>query len=176
MSNAVHRAAWANAAKTDIVTGVGWRTLPHTADTRFQAWAPSREECLVEAVTALVSSFVDTTGARPTDSATARMVPGNDEDLLVDVLDEVIYLLETTGRVPVTTEIGTPDGDRSDDGQRDSDQSYGLVVRFGTVDVDQLTPVGAAPKAVALHDLHFSAGSTGSGDAGGWSCTVTVDV
>ena len=37
--------------------GRGHRTVPHTADLRIEAWAPTREECLAEAVRGLVDSF-----------------------------------------------------------------------------------------------------------------------
>ncbi|HEV8559398.1 MAG TPA: archease [Actinophytocola sp.] len=37
----------------------GHRAVPHTADIRIEAWAPTREACLGEAVAALVESFAD---------------------------------------------------------------------------------------------------------------------
>ena len=39
------------------MSGRGHRTVPHTADLRVEAWAPTREECLAEAVRGLVDSF-----------------------------------------------------------------------------------------------------------------------
>ena len=31
--------------------------MPHTADARIEAWAPTREQCVAEAITALVAGF-----------------------------------------------------------------------------------------------------------------------
>jgi hypothetical protein len=43
----------------------GYRTLPHTADLRIEAWAPTREACLAEGVAGLVATFADTAKAEP---------------------------------------------------------------------------------------------------------------
>ena len=45
------------------------RALPHTADAQVEAWAPSREECLRQAVLGSVDLFVNTAGAVPVDVA-----------------------------------------------------------------------------------------------------------
>jgi SHS2 domain-containing protein len=135
--------------------GVGYRTSPHTADIRLEAWAPSREECVAEAVAGLVASFADVTGCEATGAVEVLVDPGTDEDMLVQVLDEVIYRVDT-GEVPVGTEV--------------SPLSSGLRVRFRMTSADRVEPIGAAPKAVSLHELRF----TDEDDQ--WSCTVTVDV
>lgn len=135
---------------------MGHRAVPHTADIRIEAWAATRERCIAEAVTAMVESFADLAGGQPTGVVDALIDPGTDEDLLVDVLNEVIYLVDTAGQIPVSVEVAVLEG--------------GLRVRFRMTDAEQVEPVGAAPKAVALHDLRFAA------DASGWSCAVTLDV
>jgi SHS2 domain-containing protein len=134
----------------------GHRCLPHTADVRVEAWALSREGCLAEAVSALVDTFADTAGARPSGTAEFRVEPGSDEDMLVAVLDEVIYRLDTEGELPLDTEVRAADG--------------GLVVRWRTIGTDAVELVGAVPKAVSLHELRFAP------DEAGWSCAVTLDV
>ncbi|MEV0155227.1 archease [Micromonospora sp. NPDC050686] len=135
----------------------GHRAVPHTADVRVEAWAPTREECLAEAVTALVATFVDTEGASPGAESGFSVPAGPDDDLLVGVLDEVIFRLETAGTLPLTTRVDpAPDG--------------GLRVRWRTADTDAVELVGAVPKAISLHELRFGPG----GD--GWSCAVTLDV
>jgi SHS2 domain-containing protein len=133
--------------------------MPHTADVRIEAWAPSRERCVAEAVAAMVESFADLRGRAATGAVEVHFDPGSDEDLLIDVLEEVIYLLETVGELPVRAEVSPtgPDGD-------------GLRVRFQTADAELAEPVGAAPKAVALHDLRFGPNHVG------WFCAVTLDV
>ncbi|SCG36510.1 archease [Micromonospora coxensis] len=134
----------------------GHRAVPHTADVRVEAWAPDREGCLAEAVAALVETFVDTAGAQPRGETTLELPAGDDTDLLVGLLDEVIFRLETEGTLPLATEARAVDG--------------GLRVRWRTVDADAVELVGAVPKAVSLHGLRFT------GDGAGWSCAVTVDV
>jgi SHS2 domain-containing protein len=136
--------------------GRGHRSVPHTADTRIEAWGPTRETCLAEAVAGLVASFVDTAGARPVRTTTVGLTANSDADALVEVLDEVIYLLDTQGAVPIGTEVVRgPDGPG---------------VQLHLTPVADVRSTGAVPKAVTLHELRF-----GRTD-GGWSCAVTIDV
>lgn len=134
----------------------GHRAVPHTADIRIEAWAPTREECFAEAVLGLVESFADISRAEPTDTATFEVSEETDEDCLVAVLDEVLYLLDTADVVPLSAEIESGEG--------------GDAVWFEVTDVDQVELVGAVPKAISLHELEVDAGPDG------WSCRVTVDV
>lgn len=112
---------------------------------------------MAEAVTALVDTFTDPGGARPEAEREFHAPPADDEDLLVDVLDEVIFRMDTTGELPLRTEV-------TDDG------AGGLRVRWRTVGTDAVELIGAVPKAVALHELRFGP------DGPGWSCAVTLDV
>lgn len=134
----------------------GHRTLPHTADIRVQAWAGTREDCLAEAVAGLVDSFADTTRVAPQWSVDTDIQAPSDEDALVAALDEVIYLLETQGGVPVHAEATPVEG--------------GLRLRLDLAPVAAVPVFGATPKAVTLHGLRFERCD------GGWACEVTVDV
>ncbi|WP_395108454.1 archease [Actinomadura sp. SCN-SB] len=135
----------------------GHRAVPHTADVRIEAWGPSRESCVAEAVRGLVECFADTAEVRPRRRVPLDVPPGPDADLLVTVLDEVIYLLEVAGEIVLEGRFEpAPDG--------------GLTGGLTVGDAAQARPVGAVPKAVSLHDLRF-----GRND-GGWSCAVTIDV
>lgn len=134
----------------------GHRNVAHTADLRVEAWAPTREQCVAEAVGGVVDSFVDIRAAHADGSQRCLIPDTTDEDLLVRVLDEVIYLLDTTGRIPVDVELDPVDGETE--------------VRFATADAAGLPQVGAVPKAVALHELRFGPGPRG------WSCSVILDV
>ncbi|WP_426502565.1 archease [Dactylosporangium sp. McL0621] len=134
----------------------GHRSVPHTADMRIESWAPAREQCVVEAVAAMVGTFAEVSGAVPTATVRFRAGPGSDADLLVAVLDEVIYLIDTTGRLPIAAQVEAGDG--------------ALDVRLSMVNAGQVELVGAVPKGVSLHELRF--GREGSG----WSCSVTIDV
>jgi SHS2 domain-containing protein len=92
----------------------------------------------------------------PTGSASVRVDRETDEDLLVGALDEVIYLLDTRGVLPVATEVVADDG--------------GLIVRFRMTDAERVPLIGAVPKGVSLHDLRFERRDHL------WWCTVTLDV
>ncbi len=135
----------------------GHRFVGHTADTAFEAWGPERGACYAEAVHALVASFADVSHAEAVDRRLVEFGPGSDEDLLVDLLEEVIYLLDTRGLVPVRAELR----DREDGGLRGE-------LEFA--EVTSVQPSGAVPKAVTYHALEVEA------DAEGWRCHVTVDV
>ena len=137
--------------------GRGHRVLPHTADIRIRAWAPTREECIAEAVTGLVRSFVEPAGDRPAWAVDAELVAESDQDALVAALDEVIYVLDTQGGVPVEASV-----DRPADGR--------WRLRLLVAAVDDMPRVGAVPKAITWHGLRF-----GCTD-GAWSCEVLVDV
>ena len=130
--------------------------MPHTADLRIEAWAPSRDGCIRQAVLGTVDSFLDISSARPHRSLSRRLTAGSDDDLLVVVLEEVIFLLDTVGEAPVDLDL----------------QGGGGVaeVNFAMVDARTLPQVGAVPKAVSLNDLRLSH------DDNGWRCLVTLDV
>jgi phage shock protein A len=136
----------------------GHRSVPHTADLRVEAWAPTREECLAEAARGLVDSFAVVAAARPRRTAERRFIAGADEDLLVAIIDEVIYRLDADGEIPVAVEVRpAPDG--------------GVVLSMQLADVGEAEITGAAPKAASLHDLRCAPGL-----AGRWSCGITIDV
>ncbi|MFB7509623.1 archease, partial [Streptomyces broussonetiae] len=86
-----------------------------------------------------------------------RLAPGGDEELLVALLDEVVFRLEVAGRIPVDVEA-----EPTDDG--------GLEVRLSLADLTDVAVIGAAPKGVSWQELHIGP------DPYGWSCTVIVDV
>ncbi|RKN37109.1 archease [Streptomyces hoynatensis] len=134
----------------------GHRSVPHTADLRVEAWAPTREETLTQAIRGLVESFVDPSGGRPLHTTTAEIRAEEDEDLLAALMDDVVYRLDTADEVPVGARVAAVPG--------------GLRVDYLMADATALPAVGAAPKAVTLHGL--SLGRTRAG----WSCSVTLDV
>ncbi|WP_377272649.1 archease [Peterkaempfera sp. SMS 1(5)a] len=135
----------------------GHRSVPHTADSRIEAWAPDRERCLAEAVAGLVSSFADVPQAAVRRTATVRLDPAPDQDLLVRLLEEVVYRLDVHGELPVGARLTALPGG-------------GLEARLEMVRSDAAQAVGALPKAVSLHALELA------GDGGGWRCAFTVDV
>lgn len=135
---------------------VGHREVPHTADLRVEAWAPTREECLVQAVRGVCASFLDLTGATGVRTRDVVLRADRDEDLLVALLEEVVFWLDTEGEVPVDVELTPVYG--------------GLRCGLRMADAGALPVTGAAPKAVTLHELDFTHGPEG------WTCSVTLDV
>ncbi len=137
--------------------GGGFRLLPHTADVIVSAWAATVEGCLAEAVRALVSSFADVSAARPQRLFGFVCDPGPDVELLVEVLEEAIYLIDAEDVVPVQVALA-----RTGDG--------GLVGEFGVVACSDVALVGPVPKAVTQHGLSLDTSTSGC------RCQVLVDV
>jgi protein archease len=134
----------------------GHRSVPHTADLRIEAWAPTRDGCIRQAVLGTVESFLDTSMACAKRTRRCRLTADRDDDLLVAVLEDVIYLLDTAGEAPVDLDVDDMDGS--------------INVTFAMTDATTLPQIGAVPKAVSLNELHFSHGQAG------WRCAVTLDV
>ncbi|MGO9067755.1 archease [Mycobacterium sp.] len=126
--------------------------MPHTADLRIEVWSPSREGCIGEAVLGTVESFLDTSLARAQRIRQCRLTGDRDDDLLLAVLEEVIYVLDTAGEAPVDVELEAIPG--------------GVDVKFAMVDATTLPQVGAVPKALSFNELHLSHGPRG------WRCSV----
>ncbi|USC14771.1 MULTISPECIES: archease [Rhodococcus] len=138
------------------MNGSGYRSVPHTADLRIEAWAPTRDECIAQAVRGAVASFADISSAGPGRVRKRPLTADGDEDLLVAVLDEVIYLLDTAGEIPIDVVVESGGGTAE--------------ARFSMVDAAAVPQIGAVPKAVSLHELRLDRGPEG------WSCSVTLDV
>ncbi|MGN9837041.1 archease [Nonomuraea sp. H19] len=138
----------------------GHRAVPHTADIAVEAWADSREGCLAEAVRGLVETFADVEGARPDDCVTFVVTEESDEEVLVAVLQEVIYQIEVSGRLAVDVSTDEPT----------EFPVERVEVRLATVPVETVEQIGAMPKAVSVHKLRF-----GRID-GMWQAHIVVDV
>jgi len=133
----------------------GYRSLPHTADLRIHAWAPSQPQCLRTAVLGVRDSIADVTHA-PVVRTVDRMLHATDNaDALARALDELIYILDVAGLLPLDlTVTAVPEG-------------YWLRMPMGALaDVE----LWVTPKAVALQDLHFAY------DGAKWNAAVTIDV
>lgn len=133
-----------------------YREPVHAADLRIEAWGPSRERCIAEAVSGMVESFAGGSLGDPDEVLDLQVIGTTDEELLAAVLEEVIRRMETTGRIPAATQVLPARG--------------GLRVRFGVVDIGGVIAAGPIPKAVCPHGLCIEP------SAGGWACTVAFDV
>ncbi|HEX6854306.1 MAG TPA: archease [Streptosporangiaceae bacterium] len=135
----------------------GHRTVPHTADLRLEAWAPSRPECLAEALRGLIDSFADVTGA-PVQRITERpLLAASDADMLAAAGEEIIYLLDAEGQIPVNLQVRPVTG--------------GVVLVLALAAADAVEITGAVPKAISFHGLRCE-----QDRAGRWSASMTVDV
>ena len=138
--------------------GCGHRSVPHTADLRIEAWGPTREDCIAEAVRGLVESFADLSGTTYQHATDHHLGAGSDADLLAAAVEEVIYHLDTEGTIPAAVEVS-----RAADG--------GIDLRLRVVDAAAAEIIGAAPKAASLSGLTCALDASGR-----WLCAVTIDV
>jgi SHS2 domain-containing protein/dienelactone hydrolase len=135
----------------------GFQLMPHTADVMVSAWGSTLEDCLTEAARGLVASFAEVGDTPPEDRVEFTCQPGPDSELLVELLDEVIYAIDAWDVVPVQVDVR-----RTEDG--------GLAGEFGVVERGHVRVVGPAPKAVTRHDLSVERQDSM------WRCRVVVDV
>ena len=135
----------------------GYRTVPHTADLRIEAWAESRDECVAEALRGLIASFADISDVQPARVLERLMTAGSDADLLAAAADEVIYILDVEGEIPVSVQV-RPAG-------------TGIVVVLALARAKAAEITGAVPKAVSFYGLRCELDATGR-----WSASMTIDV
>jgi SHS2 domain-containing protein len=137
---------------------VGHRVAPHTADVIIEAWAHTPVQCLEEAARALIGTFVDVANAVPTDTVPVMFeLAPDDEETLVAVLEEIVYMVDAFGVVPVDVAL-----EETEDG--------GVAGYFETASAEHVALTGAVPKGVSRSDLEFQHGE------GRWSCRVVIDV
>ena len=135
----------------------GYRTLPHTADLRVEAWADSRDECVAQALRGLIAGFADISDVQPARVLERLMTASSDADLLAAAADEVIYILDVEGEIPVSVQV-RPAGE-------------GIVVVLALARAEVVDITGAVPKAVSFHGLRCEPDATGR-----WSASMTIDV
>ncbi|MEE1767462.1 archease [Streptomyces sp. JV185] len=132
------------------------RSVPHTGDLRVEAWAPTREERIAEAVQGMVGSFCEL----PTDASSVAqecvVSAEGDGRLLLAVLEEVIYRMDAADELPVDATVTPEPG--------------GVRVQFRMAGRSTAVQTGPVPKAVALHGLRLAQ------DAQWWACRVTLGV
>jgi SHS2 domain-containing protein len=138
------------------VAAQGYRTVPHTADLRIEAWAGSRDECVAEALRGLIASFADISDVRPARVLERPITAGSDADLLASAADEVIYILDVEGEIPVSVQV-RPAG-------------AGIVAVLALAQAELAEITGAVPKAVSFHGLRCEPDATGR-----WSASMTID-
>src|SRR5690606_8388519 len=118
----------------------GHRAVPHTADVILEAWAPDLAACLEEAVEALVAIYAEAETDARREPYEVHLPPGPPERLLVDLLDEVVFALDTADGVPVGAAVRSLD-------------DAGLDAVLWLAPPDQVSPTGSVPKAVSHSEL-----------------------
>ena len=136
----------------------GHRLTPRPTDRLIEAWGPDRPTCLIEALTGLVESF-----ARVPEVTASRVLPlcgdaGGGEDILVGLLEEVVFALDVFSVVPIRFHL-----EEAEDG--------GVAGDMEVVTLTDVEVVGPVPKVVSHRGLSFGA----AGD-GGWACRAFVQV
>ena len=135
----------------------GHRLVPHTADCIIEAWGRDVATCCVEALEALVEEFAEVAEPASTETLPLAAGPGGAEDVLVSLLEDVIFALDVFSVIPVRFHLApTEDG--------------GVAGDMEVVPAERATIVGPVPKAVSYHGLMASA------DGDGWHCRILVDV
>jgi SHS2 domain-containing protein len=131
--------------------------LPHTADVMLEAWGPDLAACCEEAVAALAAVYLDATDAAALEHRSLHLPAATGEALLVALLDEVIFTLDTAVGVPVrATVTAAVDG--------------GLDVVLALAAPDDVPTTGAVPKGVSRSELVVDE------QPGRVSCRFLVDV
>jgi SHS2 domain-containing protein len=137
--------------------GSGHRRLPHTADVIVEAWAPTRTACLEEAVRGVVETFADISGVHSTREVPVEVNAALDEDAVVALLGEVVYLVDADDLVVIDVTL-----EEAEDGS--------LEGSFSVAPTASVRPEGAAPKGISRSELSFERANSS------WRCHVIVDV
>ncbi len=134
----------------------GHRVVDHTADEIVTAWGPTREACLEQAALGLIDSVADVRDVGWCHHVEV-VLRGTDTELLVGLLDEIIFRLDADDEIPVRVRI----------------RRHGREVVAGLWMADRRAAVmaGAAPKGVSYSGLMIEEDPSGL-----WRCQVTVDV
>ena len=117
----------------------GHRAHPHVADVILEAWGPGLAACCEEAVAALVGVCFDAAAAEVVSRHPFVIDPGSDRAVLLDLLDEVVYVLDTSDDVPIRAEV--------------TEHGRGLDVMLDLADRASKEVVGPAPKAISRSGL-----------------------
>ena len=72
-----------------------YKYLPHTADTKFQAYGKTLEEAFINSAYAMTDVITDHTKIKPTTEKSFEVESENKEALLYDFLEQFLILLDS---------------------------------------------------------------------------------
>ena len=141
-----------------------YRELDHTADRALQVWGRELVDLFAGAARGMCSLMGDLDGLVPGVWRTVRLESTDLETLLVEWLNELLYLIESEGLLFIEYHVESL---RASKAVRDGTPGAAMVAHVGGV----VAPVSKADiKAATFHDLALVEDSTG------WSATITFDV
>ncbi|MBI4995188.1 archease [Candidatus Peregrinibacteria bacterium] len=76
---------------------LNFKYLPHTADAKFQAFGETFEQALQNAGRAMTNLITDVSKIKSREKYKINITSPSTEDLVVDFLNELLFLLETKG-------------------------------------------------------------------------------
>jgi SHS2 domain-containing protein len=77
----------------------GHRATPHTADTGIEAWGPTLDAAFEEAALGLFELMIEPISVEERETHRVAVSGGDDGDLLVRWLNELLYLVDARGLV-----------------------------------------------------------------------------
>jgi protein archease len=135
----------------------GHRRSLQDRDCFIEAWGPDRVTCITEALRALVEEFAEVPDPVTTDVLPLAAGPGEGEDALVSLIEEVIYALDVFSVVPVRFHLAET-------------EDRGIAGDMEVVPVEHASLVGPLPRAVSYRGL------TMAEHPDGWWCRVPIEV
>jgi SHS2 domain-containing protein len=82
-----------------------WREIDHTADLALHLWAADLPDLFATAARGMFSLFVEVDDAAPVETTTLTLTALDVETLLIDWLNELLYLAEVHGIAYTTFEF-----------------------------------------------------------------------
>ena len=82
-----------------------WQEIEHTADLALHLWADDLPDLFATAARGMFSLFVEVDDAAPVETTTLTLTALDVETLLIDWLNELLYLLEVPGIAYTTFEF-----------------------------------------------------------------------
>lgn len=113
----------------------GHREHPHVADVILEAWGRDLAACFEEAIAALVGVCFDGARAEVVGSYDFAIAPGTDGAMLLDVLDEVLFVIDTADDVPIGATLAERGGS--------------LAATLQLADRGSVEVIGSVPKAIS---------------------------